>query len=413
MESVVDEFDHMSSDFAGDVHGSFRRLRESCPVAYSEKHGGHWLLTRYDDVAAALKDDVSYSSARPPGTDGVAVHIPSMPAPLNVPIELDPPESLAYRRVLHPFLSPAAVEARRPTIRDHVTRCVDTFIEKGEGDLIMDLASQAPAFVIIDMIGLPLHYAPRFSTMMHALTSHLPHSPEWDAAVAEVPWAIGLINEAIAARGGTESGGDLLSWLMETQVDGQSISDEIVQSMILLLIGGGVDTTTSLTGQALMWLHLNPDKREWLRHNLDKIKWITEEFLRYSSPVTTQARTINREVEVDGHTLRPGDRVLMCLAAANHDPEQFPNPDEVVFDREINRHLAFGVGTHRCIGSNLARATFEAMVTEVLTRLPDYHVDEELATLYPAQGLVNGYVRLPATFTPGLRSATWHGTRNG
>jgi cytochrome P450 len=413
MESVVDEFDHMSSDFAGDVHGSFRRLRESCPVAYSEKHGGHWLLTRYDDVAAALKDDVSYSSARPPGTDGVAVHIPSMPAPLNVPIELDPPESLAYRRVLHPFLSPAAVEARRPTIRDHVTRCVDTFIEKGEGDLIMDLASQAPAFVIIDMIGLPLHYAPRFSTMMHALTSHLPHSPEWDAAVAEVPWAIGLINEAIAARGGTESGGDLLSWLMETQVDGQPISDEIVQSMILLLIGGGVDTTTSLTGQALMWLHLNPDKREWLRHNLDKIKWITEEFLRYSSPVTTQARTINREVEVDGHTLRPGDRVLMCLAAANHDPEQFPNPDEVVFDREINRHLAFGVGTHRCIGSNLARATFEAMVTEVLTRLPDYHVDEELATLYPAQGLVNGYVRLPATFTPGLRSATWHGTRDG
>jgi cytochrome P450 len=404
MESVVDEFDHMSSDFANDVHGSFRRLREGCPVAYSEKHGGHWLLTRYDDVAAVLKDDVSFSSARPPGSDGVAVHIPSMPAPLNVPIELDPPESLVYRRLLHPFLSPAAVEARRPTIKAHVTRCVDAFIETGEGDLIMDLASQAPAFVIIDMIGLPLDYAPRFSTMMHALTSHLPHSPEWDVAVAEVPWALGVIADAIASRTGTGADGDLVSWLKEAQVDGQPISDETVQSMILLLIGGGVDTTTSLTGQAFMWLHQHPDKREWLRHNLDKIKWITEEFLRYSSPVTTQARTVAHEIDVDGRTLRPGDRVLMCLAAANHDPDQFPNPDEVLFDREINRHLAFGVGTHRCIGSNLARATFEVMVSEVLTRLPDYRIDDELATLYPAQGLVNGYVRLPATFTPGVRS---------
>jgi cytochrome P450 len=404
MGSLVEEFDHMSEEFAADVHGSFRRLREGCPVAYSDKHGGHWLLTRYDDVANTLKDDVNFSSARPAGTDGVAVHIPSMPAPLNVPIELDPPESLAYRRALHPFLSPAAVEARRPKIRAHVTRCVDAFIERGEGDLIMDLASQAPALVIIDMIGLPLEYAPRFSTMMHALTSHLPHSPDWDAAVAEVPWAIGVINEAIASRTGADSREDLVSWLKQTQVEGQLISDEMVQSMILLLIGGGVDTTTSLTGQAFMWLHQNPEKRERLRHNLHDIKWITEEFLRYSSPVTTQARTVVREVDIDGQTLRPGDRVLMCLASANHDPEQFPNPDEIVFDREINRHLAFGVGTHRCIGSNLARATFEAMVSEVLTRLPDYQVDDELATLYPAQGLVNGYVRLPVTFTPGARS---------
>ena len=179
MGSLVEDFDHMSEDFANDVHGSFRRLREGCPVARSEKHGGHWLLTRYDDVANALKDDNTYSSARPPGSDCVAVHIPSMPAPLTVPIELDPPLSLAYRRAMHPVLSPAAVEARRPVIEKYVTQCVDGFIEKGAGDLIMDLATQAPAYIITDMIGLPIDYAPRCSTMMHALTSYLPHSPNW------------------------------------------------------------------------------------------------------------------------------------------------------------------------------------------------------------------------------------------
>ncbi|BBZ70603.1 cytochrome P450 [Mycobacterium paraseoulense] len=408
MEHHVGDFDHMSEAFANDVHGSFRELRERCPVGYSERHGGHWLISRYDDVARILKDDESFSSARPPGTDGVAVHIPSMPAPLNVPIELDPPESLLYRRALHPFLSPAAVESRRPRIAALVGKCVDGFIECGAGDLITDLASPAPAYVITDMIGLSPEHSPRFSTMMHALTSHIPHSPEWEEAVADVPWAMGLIHTAITSRSdtGAPEDQDLISWLKQSRVNDQPISDEMMQSMVMLVIGGGVDTTTSLTGQALMWLCRNPEKREWLRKNLDQIKWVTEEFLRYSSPVTTQARTAIREVEVGGHTIAPGDRVLMCLAAANHDPAQFPSPDDVVVDREVNRHLAFGVGTHRCIGSNLARAMFEAMITEVLTRLPDYSVDEELATLYPAQGLVNGYVRLPVTFTPGSRAAS-------
>lgn len=406
MSSVIDGFDHMSEDFANDIHGSFRRLREQCPVAYSEKHGGHWLLTRYEDVAGALKDDASFSSARPPGTDGVAVHIPSMPSPLTVPIELDPPLSLAYRRAVHPVLSPAAIEARRPIIKKYVTQCIDSFIEKGSGDLIMDLASPAPAYIIIDMIGMPTGYALRCSEMMHALTSHLPHSPEWDASVAGIPWLMGVIKDAVATPAGTDADDTILSSLKNAQVDGAPIHADMMESMILLLIGGGVDTTTSLSGQAFTWLHKNPEKREWLGHNLDKIKWVTEEFLRYSSPVTTQARTVAREVEVDGHTLRPGDRVLLCLASANHDPEQFSTPDDVVFDRDANRHLAFGVGTHRCLGSNLARATFEEIATQVLTRLPDYQIDEELATLYPAQGLVNGYVRLPVMFTAGARSAS-------
>lgn len=409
MDHHIGDFDHMSEAFAKDVHGSFRELREKCPVGFSEKHGGHWLLSRYDDVAAALKDDDSFSSARPPGTDGVAVHIPSMPAPVNVPIELDPPASLAYRRALHPFLSPAAVQARRPRISEIVSKCVDGFIDRGEGDLIMELASPVPGYVITDMLGLPSEHALRFSTMMHALTSHIPHSPDWDAAVADVPWALGVISDAISvrSRATTAQGSDLISWLKHEKVDGEPISDKIIQSMVMLVLGGGVDTTTSLTGQALMWLHRHPEKREWLRHNGDQIKWVTEEFLRFGSPVTTQARTVAREIEIGGHTLRPGDRVLMCLAAANHDPTQFSDPDEVVLDRQINRHLAFGVGTHRCIGSNLARAMFEIMVTEVLARLPDYVVDEGLATLYPAQGLVNGYVRLPITFTPAPRTASW------
>lgn len=400
MSTVVENFDHMSEDFAKDRNGAFRELRQSCPVAHSDKHGGHWLLTRYQDVSAALRNDDAFSSARPEGTDGVAVHIPSMPAPLMVPIELDPPESLAYRKALHPFVSPAAVESRRPMIRKHAQRCVDAFIDKGEADLVMDLATLVPAYVITELIGLSLDYVPRFSDMMHAITSHVPHSPEWDAAVAETPWLIGVIQSAIRERDHTAQKSDLLSQLMATTINGEPITHEAVQSMVQLLLGGGVDTTTSLTGQAFMWLHRHPDQRDWLRNNLDKLKWATEEFLRYGSPVTTQARTVAREIDVDGHTLKPGDRVLLCLASANHDPRQFPDPDEIVLDREINRHLAFGVGTHRCIGSNLARATFEEMLLQVLTRLPDYRVDEERAALYPVQGLVSGYVRLPVTFTP-------------
>ena len=399
MKPSLNHFDHMSSEFARDRDGSFRELREQCPVAYSENHGGHWLLTRYDDVSAALKNDDAFSSARGPGVDGVAVHIPSMPAPLMVPIELDPPESLLYRKALHPFLSPAAVEALRPTIRKHAARCVDAFIDRGEADLVMDLATLVPSYVITEMIGFPLEYAPRFSEMMHAITSHVPHSPEWDAAVGATPWLINFVSDEIAKRDRSGSTPDLLSQLLATTVDGEPLA-KVVQSMVQLLLGGGVDTTTSLTGQALMWLHRNPGEREWLRNNLDKVKWATEEFLRYGSPVTTQARTVAQEVQVNGETLKPGDRVLLCLASANHDPEQFDRPDEVILDREVNRHLAFGVGTHRCIGSNLARTAFEEMLIQVLTRLPDYKVDEERAELYPVQGLVSGYVRLPVTFTP-------------
>jgi cytochrome P450 len=171
--------------------------------------------------------------------------------------------------------------------------------------------------------------------------------------------------------------------------------------MVQLVIFGGVDTTTGLIGSALEWLARHPEERDRLREHPGLIPRATEEFLRYFSPVQALARTATRDCVVGGRQVRAGERLLLSWASANFDEDAFDRPDEVVLDRSPNRHQAFGVGIHRCLGSNYARVEFAVVLEEVLRRLPDYAIDGTAARRYPSIAVVNGWVTLPATFTPG------------
>lgn len=397
------DFDHFGPEFAADPAGAFREVREKCPVAYSGRHGGFWVLTRRADLAQAALDDATFSSARYPADSGLsAIIIPPTPSPLrNVPIELDPPESKIYRDMLNPLLSPKVSETRlRPFIASLTTYFIDRVIESGRADLVTDIASPVPAMFTLLWLGLPVDDWERFAFIQHAIASNAPDSPEMAAAVAGMEWQYGLIQEAIAHKR-AEPGDDVISYLVRQEVDGKPISDTAVMEMVTLLIAGGVDTTTSLTGQAIRYLYEHPEQLAYVQGGRQQQQRATEEFLRAFCPVTALARTVMKPVRIGDRDLRPGDRVMLAWYAANRDPAEFPAPDEIRLDRFPNRHTAFGLGIHRCLGSNVARVAFEEMTRQIFARLRDLRIDTAAARPYPAIGINSGWSSLPATFTPG------------
>jgi cytochrome P450 len=193
----------------------------------------------------------------------------------------------------------------------------------------------------------------------------------------------------------------LLGYLAAGQIDGAAIPYEQIQAITFNLMVGGVDTTTALTSNVLLHLSRNPEHRRRLIEEPALRPYAREEFIRYVSPIHGLARNAKQDVEVDGWRFAKGDRVLLAYASANRDPDVFDNPEEVVLDRFPNRHIGFGAGMHRCIGSFLARMMFEVMLDEVLRRMPDFRVREDGLRCYPSVGKVNGWISMPAVFPPG------------
>jgi cytochrome P450 len=198
-----------------------------------------------------------------------------------------------------------------------------------------------------------------------------------------------------------EPADDVLTVLVRASLDGRPLTDQEIVELCMTIISGGFVTTTALTAHALLWLSQHRDERRRLTDDVTLLPAATEELLRIFSPAQSLARTVTRDVEIGGRTLRAGDRVLLSWAGANRDPEVFEEPDAVRLDRQPNRHAAFGFGIHRCIGNSFARAEFAAMLRQVLSRLPDYEVDVAATRPYPSVGVINGVISMPATFTPG------------
>ncbi|MCU1352728.1 MAG: hypothetical protein JWM05_1937, partial [Acidimicrobiales bacterium] len=244
------------------------------------------------------------------------------------------------------------------------------------------------------------HYA----DMFHAAVAHAPGDPEMRAAFAHVPEMLAALGAAAEARR-SDPGDDLLTSLVQLRVeDDRPLTDDEVRAVLWNLVGGGLDTTTSLTSLSLHHLEGHPDQRAALAADLDGLLApATEEFLRYFSVNESLTRTVVQDTELGGQAMQRGDHLLLSWLSANRDEAVFERPDEVVLDRERNPHLAFGVGPHRCIGSHMARELFKVLAREVLTRIPDYTVDQERTAFYRNNPELNGVVRMPVTFTPGAR----------
>jgi cytochrome P450 len=194
-----------------------------------------------------------------------------------------------------------------------------------------------------------------------------------------------------------------MSFIVSHDVDGHQIARTDAEAVVLLVIGGGVDTTTSLTSSALVYLGRHPELRAPLLDDPSILDSGTEEFLRMYPPARTHARIAVRDIELGGCHISAGDRVLLSEVSACHDERAFPDADRFIIDRFPNRHVAFGLGIHRCPGSHLARAQFKEIMRQVLQRMPDYRVDQQQIVEYPNWSSIGGWAKIPATFSPGGR----------
>ncbi len=393
-------FDHHSPEYAENSTAINAELRARCPVAHTDAHGGFWVVTRYDDVLRVAKDDETFASGyEVNGVSPLGVTIPPAPVP-HYPIEMDPPECTPYRKVLNPLFSPAVSESWRPRVEHWVDVCLDEVIESGTIDLVDDLANPIPALFTSEFLGLPLQDWREYAELMHAMIYTPP--AEQQPLLERYFGLFGGIFGMIADRK-TNPRDDAITALVQAKVNGEPMPDEMVASIINLVIVGGFDTTTGVAANALIHLADHPEQRQWLIDDPSRIPQACEEFLRVFTPQQALARTVTKPVILGGVELQPGERVLMSWASANHDETVFENPDEVVLDRFPNRHTTFGIGIHRCLGSHIARTELAVMIERVLQRLPDYTVDHANAQRYPTIGIVNGWITAPATFTPGMR----------
>jgi cytochrome P450 len=402
-DKPVVDFDHLSAEYAGDALGAYREMRSRCPVAWTDAHDGFWVTSTYAEVFAASRDDDTFSSkkGRHGDLDYTGVVIPAEPELHLLPIEVDPPELRPYRRAMNPAFSPRAVARLVPDFERLTAWCIDQVIESGAIDFVGDLASPVPAMATLLLVGLPVQDWERYARAFHGMVAYAPGTPEYAQAVDLVVGISASLMSEIAERR-LRPRDDLISRLTQVEVEGRRLADDEVASILITTLGGGIDTTTALIANALVYLHENPEYRARLARDESFMTSFCEEMLRYFSPVQGFARTVAKDTELGGCALRRGDRVFLSWAAANHDPLVFYRPEEIIPDRFPNRHISFGVGAHRCVGSTLARAEFGVVVREILLRMPDYGLGDG-AVRYSNIGTANGWHRLPARFTPGRR----------
>jgi cytochrome P450 len=402
------DLDPNTGEFHRNRFATFAQLRRSCPVAPSSRHGGFWVVSDYDSVATVARDNETFAHKyEPDAAGGISYQgICGVPRDRRIPrqgvSEIDGPEHKALRHALNPWFAPARVEALRPTMQRVATWFLDQAIESGEIDLVLDYATPMPAIITLQMVGLPCDRWRDYADFFHGTTAHRPQDDEHARAVLLAPTIRAqLLEEANRRR--SEPADDLATVLVQHRVDGRALRDEEIVDILWNIVAGGLDTTTALTAWALYHLDRDSAARRALLERPGLVPAATEEFLRFVSPNEALTRTVTRDTELGGQQLRAGDVVYMSWLSANHDEEVFDHPGELDFERSENRHLAFGLGGHRCIGSHLARAEFEVMLTQVLERIPDYRVDPERFVPYPPNSLMTGVASMPASFTPGPR----------
>lgn len=359
-------FDHHSPSFQRNPYDVFSKLREQCPVAHSSAHGGFWVLSDYASVYEAARDDELFSSA-----ETVGIPPSGLPYPI-IPGESDQPQTQQLRAITLSAFSPKSIKALRSTMREIATELIDSFVERGECDIVAELTNPLPARMMLRMLGFDESTWQEWVDRAHAVIHDRTHSPEVaQAAGASIMAELG--NE-IAKRRGSDPKADVFARIVHGTVDGNPLTDNEITMYGLIMILGGMDTTSGLTSNALYELCVNNDLRHRLLEDRSLMPAATEEFLRHSPPILSQARTVTRDVEFHGQQMRKGDRVLLLWGSANVDPTVFEAPEQIDFDRTDVRHLSFGVGVHRCLGSNLAREMFVVMLDEILTRLPDFRL---------------------------------------
>ncbi|MEU6642855.1 cytochrome P450 [Saccharomonospora sp. NPDC046836] len=402
-------FDRHRPEYRQRFESITKDMHAKCPVAWSDTHGGHWVAAGARELfdiarsADVLSNDHDVKNERK-GYQGISIPAANPPPPIRGGfLEMDPPEQRYYRQALNPYLSPAAVNRWIPFLDEVVRAALDEKIESGRIDFVDDLANIVPAVFTLAMMGVPLKNWTIYNEPTHAAVYTRPNTPEM-VRVREQQRALltDLTQNFNEIRENPRPG--LIDALVRLEIDGAAPPDIELLGTLALIIGGGFDTTTALTSHALEWLGENKAERERLSKERDTLlDSATEEFLRFYTPAPGDARTFTEDCEIAGTQFQEGERVWLSWAMANRDPAVFPEPHSIDMARRGNRHHSFGLGIHRCIGSNVARTVFKRMLLAVLDRMPDYSCDPAGTVHYDTIGVIQGMRNLPATFTPGKR----------
>lgn len=400
------DLDHHSEIYAQSWREVLGELSSTCPVVYSTEHGGFWLVTGYDEVGQVAKDDNTYASGNDVTGDGTGYGGIAIPTPpfRSAPIELDGDEFTATRKLLIPAFSPNRMKEWEPYIRESAHQHIDRVIESGSFDVVYDFCAPVPSQFTLRFLGLEPEDWNIYALPAHEFMAP-PGSAQNISGIVGMTRMLTLLNEQLELRK-QEPRDDYMTYLTQCTIGGEPLSQERLLEICFLVILGGVDTTTSLFACGVDWLSRHPEERDRLANDHSLIPAAIEEFLRYFSTVQGNARTVTERTELAGQTFEAGDRVLISWAGANFDPVVFENPHDVDLSRFPNRHMAFGVGAHRCLGSHAGRLELKIMFEVLLERIPDFVVDQAAAVPYESVGITNGFMSMLATFAPGSRRAT-------
>ena len=361
-------------------------MRRNAP-AYFDEQCGIWALSTYDDVLGAERDATTFSNAGGSRPDT---------GPLPWMIDLDAPDHHKRRKLVSRGFTPARVRASEDRVVRICDDLIDAVSERGNCDFVRDLAAPLPMIVIGDMLGV----APEDRTALLGWSDDMLGSlnggnERMEAAGAAFGEFFAYARQMIAARR-AEPTDDLISVLVQAEVDGDRLEEhEIVFETLLLLLGGD-ETTRHVTIGGMEQLLAHPEQKQQLIDDPDRIPVAVEEMIRWVSPIKNMNRTLTRDIELHGERMHEGDKVLLLYESANFDDAHFVTPERFDIARSPNDHLAFGFGAHFCLGASLARLEIKAMIGQLLRRLPDL----ELATDEPPARSITGIAQMPVRFGP-------------
>ena len=383
------DFSHLEPEWSADPYPIQDDLRQRCPIARTERFGGAWLPVRYEDVAAIAYDSGRFSSRaiimsnfRPPRE--------LAPVGGSPPITSDPPFHHDARKLLLPAFTKNAVSRQEPATRAYCHSLIDGFGGQDVVDAAADYAQHIPIRVIADMLGFPPEHGPQFREFVEDLLEGINLPP--DDRIARVSrlfdYLLEQINDHIMSPRD-----DLTTYLINAELNGHQLGPQHVVGTMALLLIAGIDTTWSAIGASLWHLARTPADRERLVAEPALLPAAMEEFLRAYAPVT-MARLVKADMHWHGVAMKADDWILLSFPAANRDPAQFDRAGEVIIDREVNRHAAFGLGIHRCVGSHLARMELRVALEAWLERIPGFTLDDPSAVRWSA-GQIRGPRTLP------------------
>jgi cytochrome P450 len=393
VKDFATDFDHTDPQWVNNPFPIWDELRTECPVAHTDRYGGAWMPTTQEGVAAVAYDTDNFTSrsviiseVRPGDND--------LPAPIGIapPITSDPPFHQMARRLLLPAFAPKPIAALEPFTRALCNELLDETAGKPTFDAALDYAQHIPVRVIVKMLGFPVEDADIFRKFIRLIIEDVDMSAE-EREAAQDDGEIDAYLDARIEEHLAIPQDDLTSYLLEAELDGNKLHPDHVRGTMILLMIAGIDTTWSAIGASLWHLAQNPEDRKRLAADPALMDTAVEELLRAYAPVT-MARMVAKDFEFEGCPMKEGDWLLLPFPAGNRDPKAFPDADKVLLDRAENRHSAFGLGIHRCLGSNLARMELRVALEEWIKRYPDFELSDPDAVTWSA-GQVRGPRKIP------------------